>query len=470
MADNPTSGLGPLLSPEASIVLPDDADFAKYTDRWRQWHAPDVAAVVRVATEADVQQTVRFAAQHDIPFVARAGGHGATESLGTAKKAIQLDLRSLNQVKVLEGGTTAIIGGGADAKHVVNELEKVGKRAVTGVCENVGISAVILGGGHGYLQGKYGLAADQVISARLVLANGELITVSEISHPDLFWALKGAGHNFGIVTEWEYRVYDAPAHKYSYQTFIYSGDKLEAFFELANRMLQGQPAEVTQWTYLVGIPPIDADHPVIFFCLVYDGPAGAAKEYAAPFHSIGPLSAQAGEATYHELAVLTFQDADGLGCAYGSTSLRFPTVLESYNPSALRKVYDDFDATLRQVPELARTIWLIEGHAVQAVQAVDPNSTAFPHRSENVLISPFINYKPDPALDEVAQALGRRTRQYLLDGSDDPTQLRAYVNYAHGDEPLGAVYGWEDWRLEKLRGLKKKYDPEYRMRYYVPIL
>jgi FAD/FMN-containing dehydrogenase len=231
---------------------------------------------------------IRFAAQHGIPFVARAGGHGATEALGDAKNAIQLDLRSLNQVKVVEDGRTAIIGGGADAKQVVSELEKVGKRAgeflfiapvtclqdsdgivvlthaffilVTGVCENVGISAVILGGGHGYLQGKYGLAADQVISARLVLPDGEVLTVSENSNADLFWALRGAGHNFGIVTEWEYRIYDAPSHKYAYETFIYSGDRLEAFFELADRMLQVQPAEVTQWTYLVKIPPIDADH------------------------------------------------------------------------------------------------------------------------------------------------------------------------------------------------------------------
>jgi hypothetical protein len=215
----------------------------------------------------------------------------------------------------------------------------------------------------------------------------------------------------------------------------------------------------------------DLIKPIIFFCLVYDGPAAPAREYAAPFHSIGPLSTQAGEADYHELAVITFQDADGLGCAYGSTSLRFPTVLQSYNPAALRKVYDDFDATLRQVPPLAGTLWLIEGHAVQAVQAVDADSTAFPHRSERVLISPFINYRPgDPALDEVALALGRRTRQYLLDGSDDPAGLRAYVNYAHGDEPLGAVYGWEAWRLERLSALKKKYDPQNRMRYYVPIV
>ncbi|KAK3308387.1 uncharacterized protein B0T15DRAFT_524296 [Chaetomium strumarium] len=470
MAEKILSDLGLLLSPGASIALRDHADFAKLTDRWREWHAPEVAAVVRVATEADVQQTIRFAAQHDIPFVARAGGHGATDALGNAKNAIQLDLRSLNQVRVLEDGKAAIIGGGADAKQVVSELEKVGKRAVTGVCENVGISAVILGGGHGYLQGKYGLAADQVISARLVLADGEVITVSKDSHADLFWAVKGAGHNFGIVTEWEYRIYDAPAHKYAYETFIYSGDKLEAFFELADRMLQVQPAEVTQWTYLVKIPPIDADHPVIFFCLVYDGPAGPAREYAAPFHAVGPLSTQAGEASYHELAVVTFQDADGLGCAYGSTSLRFPTVLKAYNPAALRKVYDDFDATLREVPALAGTLWLIEGHAVQGVQAVDPDSTAFPHRSERVLISPFINYKPDAALDGVAQALGRRTRQYLVDGSDEPGRLKAYVNYAHGDEPLGAVYGWEEWRLERLRALKGKYDPSNRMRYYVPVL
>jgi FAD/FMN-containing dehydrogenase len=131
---------------------------------------------------------------------------------------------------------------------------------VTGICESVGFSAPALGGGHGWLQGQYGLMADQVISARLVLPNGELVTVSEKSNPDLFWAIRGAGHNFGLVTEWEYRVYDNKAPLWSYEIFVFSGDKLEALYDLANKTMQDQPPELIQWGYIIKIAEIDPDH------------------------------------------------------------------------------------------------------------------------------------------------------------------------------------------------------------------
>ncbi len=117
-----------------------------------------------------------------------------------------------------------------------------------------------MGGGHGWLQGQYGLAADQVVSARLVLTNGDLVTVSKESNPDLFWAVRGAGHNFGLVTEWEYRVHDTKESQWSYEIFIYSQDKLEALYELANTMIKDQPAEAIHWGYIVKVDDIDAEH------------------------------------------------------------------------------------------------------------------------------------------------------------------------------------------------------------------
>ncbi|KAI1418448.1 hypothetical protein F5Y13DRAFT_149192 [Hypoxylon sp. FL1857] len=466
---NIVADLGPLLSPQASIVLPGDAAFANITSRWREYQAPDISAVVQVAAEADVQQTVRYAEKHNIPFIARAGGHGATQSLGAAKHAIQIDLRALNQTKLSNDGTTASIGGGANVKEVVSTLEGLGKRTVTGICECVGISAPILGGGHGWLQGQYGLMVDQVISARLVLPNGELVTVSEKSEPDLFWAIRGAGHNFGLVTEWEYRVYDIKTPKWSYEIFIYSGDKLEAVYSLVNEMLKDQPPEVTHWGYIIKVADIDPEHPILWFAIIYDGPTETAREYAKPFHGIESIMVQSGEATPHELAVVTFQDADGPGCAYGFTSLRYPIGLNSYNVGAVRKVYNEIDETFRKVPELAGSFFVLEGYSTQAVQAVDPDTTAFPHRSDKILVTSYIQYKPNAAIDPVAQTFGKTMQQYLLDGSDDPAHLRAYVNYANGDESLQAVYGWEEWRLKKLRKLKSKWDPKNTMRYYVPI-
>lgn len=209
--------------------------------------------------------------------------------------------------------------------------------------------------------------------------------------------------------------------------------------------------------------------PILWYAIIYDGPEEEARKYAKPLHDIQAVSIQAGLATTHELAVLTFQDADGPGCTYGMTSLRYPIGLKTFNVSAVRKVFDYIDKSFQEIPEIAGSFFLLEGYAVQAVQAVDERSTAFPHRSDNLLITPYVLYKPDPKIDPLAQKYGKALRQILLDASDEPERLRAYVNYAHGDEDLREVYGWEDWRISKLRELKAKWDPENKMRYYVPL-
>ncbi|KAI0401066.1 FAD-binding domain-containing protein [Xylaria palmicola] len=448
--------LGPKLSPEAAIILPGGSDFAGITARWREHQAPAVSVVVKVATESDVQETVRYADEHNIPFIARSGGHGATGAMSKAKSSIQIDFRSLNHVKLSEDGKSAAIGGGANVKDTVDKLAALRKRTD----KLVGISALALGRGHGWLQGQYGLVADQVVSARLVLPNGNLVTVSDDSYPDLFWAIKGAGHNFGLVTEWEFSVYnDQP--QWSYEIFLFSGDKLEALYSLANEQMKTQPPELIYWGYII--------KPILWFGVIYNGSQEAVKRYAKPFYDIGPLNVQTGKGQIHDLAVITYQDLDGPGCAYGMTSLRYPIGLKSHNIAAVRKVYNEIDETFRRVPEVAGSFFLLEGYSTQAVEAIDPDATAFPHRNDKILITSYIMYTPNDAITPLAQEFGKKLRQYLLDGSDVPAHLRAYVNYADGDEPLPAVYGWDDGRLEKLKKLKAKWDPKNTMRYYVPI-
>ncbi|KAI0525614.1 hypothetical protein F5B22DRAFT_590734 [Xylaria bambusicola] len=464
------SNLRPLLSSGADLVLKGDPEFDTLTSRWREWHSPSINAVVQVATEKDVQETVRFAKRNNVPFVGRAGGHGATEALANAKNAIQVDFRKLNQVTLNANGETATIGGGATVKQIIDGLAAGGKRAVTGICECVGITAPIMGGGHGWLQGQYGLAADQVVSARLVLTNGDIVTVSNESNKDLFWAIRGAGHNFGLVTEWEYRVHNTKENQWSYEIFIYSQDKLESLYELANSMIKDQPAEAIHWGYIVKVDEIDANHPILWFGVIYDGPTETAREYAKPFHGLEPLMVQAGEGTLHDLAVITFQDKNGAGCAYGLTSLRYPIGLKSFDVPAMRKVYDHIDETFRNTPEVAGSFFLLEGYSTQAVEAVDAGSTAYPHRDDKILVTSYVQYQPNSTIDPIAEKFGQTLRNILLEASDDPVHLRAYVNYANGDEPLEAVYGWEKWRLEKLRQLKKQWDPNNKMKYYVPFV
>ena len=124
----------------------------------------------------------------------------------------------------------------------------------------------MLGGGYGLLQGKYGLLADNLISARVVLANGTMVTASTDSHPDLLWAVKGAGHNFGIVTSIEYKVYDVPPNdEWTVFQFVFTGNKVEAVYTALNaltdsgEMLQAEDLAL-EYSMFLRIPEIDAEN------------------------------------------------------------------------------------------------------------------------------------------------------------------------------------------------------------------
>lgn len=138
-------------------------------------------------------------------------------------------------------------------------------------CDCAGIVAPMLGGGHGWLQGQYGLLADNLISANLVLANGTALVVSSSSYPDLFWALRGAGHNFGIVTSVEYRIDDVPSGtdeaSWAYEEYVFRQDRLEALFRLANDLLLGgsgegqtKPVELTHYGHFEHRAEVDPEN------------------------------------------------------------------------------------------------------------------------------------------------------------------------------------------------------------------
>lgn len=117
----------------------------------------------------------------------------------------------------------------------------------------------MLGGGHGFLQGQHGLLADQLVEARIILANGTALTVSQDTQPDLFWAIRGAGHNFGIVTEFKYKIYDVlPNKKWAFEAFMFTGDKLEKLYLLTNEMIKSQPPQVVNYAIVLRLPAVDA--------------------------------------------------------------------------------------------------------------------------------------------------------------------------------------------------------------------
>lgn len=152
----------------------------------------------------------------------------------------------------------------------------------------------------------------------------------------------------------------------------------------------------------------------------------------------------------------------------GLSIVRYPVNLKkSYSPWAQRLALDLFAKITASIPRYNQSYILFENYPIQAVKAVPADTTAFPHRDEDILAAPFIAYETDPAHDMFADFFGKMLRDIIrvLDGSDE---LHAYVNYAAGNEGPQSWYGYEPWRLERLRTLKKKYDPENRFDFFAP--
>lgn len=175
----------------------------------------------------------------------------------------------MNNITIVDDGGAALIEGGVSTGDIIPYLWSLGKQTMTTGCDCVGYIAPILGGGHGWLQGRYGLAADQLISARLVLANGSAITVSEESNPELFWAIRGAGHNFGVVTQAKIKIYDREQEQdqWAASGFVFTHDKMEAVFGLANEWLESpeRPVSLLQYGLIAHNPevdPVNVSYPV----------------------------------------------------------------------------------------------------------------------------------------------------------------------------------------------------------------
>ena len=380
-------------------------------------------------------------------------------------------MENLNEIHISLDGQTALIGGGTLSKNITDTLWAMGKQTTTGACECTSLLGPMLGGGHGWLQGQYGLAVDQLVEARMVLANGQLVTVSDNStYRDLFWALKGAGHNFGIVTQVKVKVYDVPdGGKWTYASIVFTQDKLEQVFGLVNNITNNGtgPVEYLDFVWYQRIPTMDAQFPVVSLQILYQGTRQEAQPYIDMYLALGPANTTIIDTDYTQISSLTGNGNDGIACAHGLYyALRFPTGFVTYNLTTNRNLFNKFADITSQESGFNESFYLFEDYSTEGVQAVDPVSTAFPDRFNHHLTSPVIIYF-DSALDDQAVAAGKELREIALEGKSGP--LNAYVNYAHGDETEEDWYGHESWRIQRLTRLKNKYDPNNRLGYYAPI-
>lgn len=401
------------------------------------------------------------------------GGHGSTYSLGTFN-GIQINLVNLQKITIQPNRKTAWFEGGVIDGTVTSYLWDRGYVTTTGTCDCVGLMGAALGGGHGRHEGPYGMASDNIRQLSVVLANGEAIRVSKKSHSDLLWAMKGAGHNFGIVTSAEMNIFPRGPDTWHYHNYVWRGDKLEIIFDTFNAFHNNGSTPVDMTTNFGNIlmnTTISKEEPVIFWTFAYRGSAEAAEKLLDPFNAIGAAWEEYGDLPYPEISVAQQTDVNAFICQHDYVRITATAGLQVYNVTAERQIYQGFVERLATNPKLAAGGSILhEGYSTAGVTAQNSDGSAYPFRADHHLNLIQIIIAPgDPTLEKAAQEWAAEVRDQWNNGQ--PGRLaNAYVNYANGFESVENHYGHEPWRIPRLRNLKRRYDPHNRFRFFNPII
>jgi FAD/FMN-containing dehydrogenase len=272
------------------------ADHAGYENARHVWNGNidrRPGLIARCTGVADVQQAVTFARTHSLRLSIRGGGHSAP-GYGTNDGGIVIDMTAMKGIRVDPVAQTARVQGGVIWREFDHETQAFGLATTGGTVSNTGVVGLTLGGGLGWLMGKHGLAIDNLISADVVTADGQLRTASAAEHPDLFWALRGGGGNFGVVTSAEYRLHEVS--QVLGGLVLFPLDQARDVLLFYRDFCGTLPDEAEAYLALLTAPQ---GMPVVSLILGYNGPIAEGEKVLAPARGFGkPIADLVGPVPY----------------------------------------------------------------------------------------------------------------------------------------------------------------------------
>ncbi|KAI1206796.1 FAD-binding domain-containing protein [Annulohypoxylon truncatum] len=412
--------------------------------RWSEFGAPHPGTIVSVATEADVQATVQYCVSKNIPFLAQNGGHGWSGAFTLGESGVLINLRGLNNTVFSADKTQATIGGGAIIQEVINQAYANDVQILTGNCNCVGALGAGLGGGYGNLMGLYGFSVDNYLSFNVVLANGSLVTVTP-EQEDLWWALRGAGPNFGIVTSAVMKSTPlAQADNVAWTGGLwFTEDKIEQ----VTQAIEDLKLEAHMNIFLYFLT--SNGEPTVLVTVFYYGTEADGREAFKSIIDIGPYDDTTAVLPQNEWNA----GADGF-CTKGERKPTYSAGFDHFVPTTWRQIWNDYTEFLTN-PNTSATTVVVECYSLDKAQSIGSETASFANR--DIRFNGFaISWYPDASLDATAKAFGSNFRN-LLRADDGLASNRTYVNFAFGDETNQVVY---NNNTQRLRQLKKKYDPK----------
>ncbi len=423
------------------LLCPGDANDDEYNEARALWNAmcdKRPALIVRCVEVADVISAVNFARTHRIPVAVRGGGHNVAGS-GACEGGLMLDLSRLKSMRVDPVSRTARAEPGLTWGEFDRETQDYGLATTGGICSETGIAGVTLGGGFGWLMRKHGLALDNLLSVDIVSADGQLRQASATENADLFFGVRGAHSNFGVVTSLEYRLHPVGPTVLAGMV-LHPLEKGREALQFFRAYTSQAPDEMSVWAALLTSPD---GHPLVALLACYIGPGELGEQVVRPLKEFGPPLADL-------IQPMPYVKAQSL------IDASFPKGRYNYWKShLLRDLSDDaIDTLIEGFASVASpySSVLIE-QLGGAVNRVGKDETAFNHRAApyDVVIMPMWS---DPA--ESAQHT--RWADELWRALQPSSSGGVYVNYLgnEGEARVRAAYGTN---YERLVTLKNKYDP-----------
>ena len=405
------------------------------------------AAIARCTDVADVMTAIKFAGEHGLTVSVRGGGHNAA-GLGVADDALVIDLSPMRGVQVDPAAKTARVQGGCVWGDVDHATGAFGLATPSGFLSSTGVGGLTLGGGIGYLSRRYGLTIDNLLSADVVLADGSFVTASERQQPDLFWALRGGGGNFGVVTSFEFRCHDVGtvvAGPVLYD-MADAGEVLRWYREV----LPSLPEEVDGWLGLLTIPPAPPFPESLWLrkaCGIvwcYTGPAERADQVLGPLRGFGAPLLDA-------VMPMPFPVLQSIFDPLYPAGLQWYWRADFFNQISddAIAVHQEFGEAL-PTPHSTMHLYPIDG----AVHRVAPEATAFAYRDAG-WAGVIVGVDPDPA--NAAKIKDWAVRYW--DALHPTSAGGAYVNFMmeEGSDRVRASYGRN---YDRLAQVKAAYDPD----------
>ena len=425
------------------LIGPDDDGYDGLREVWNAMVDRRPAIIARCTSASDVAAAVRHARDAGLEIGVKCGGHSVL-GLSVPDGGLMIDLGPMDQVRVDADRRRATVGGGALLRYLDQAAQAQGLGTTAGNVSHTGVGGLTLGGGMGWLARQAGLACDNVEAYTLVTADGEVVRSTATEHPELFWGLRGGGGNFGVVTEFEFRLHPVPGQALLVELNFEADDALEPMRRWRD-LLPDAPRPATLTADAVTIE----GRPMVVIGYVWVGDPSAGQEYLATMRGIGaPARESVRELSYLQLQ--TLGDAN-----HGHGKRRYAT------GHYLRELSDPaIEAFLSRGMRGGDGVdWArVSPGGFQAyggaIADVGNDDSAFSHR--DAVVEFFGGHTwSDPAEDADRMASARAFGAALA-----PFASGVYVNalFESGEEGVRRAYG--DAKLVRLAALKRRYDPD----------